>query len=74
MIQKMHEIFNDEISDKNLNSLGFPHDSTPFENLESNSKNQSTHSYGTEEKIQRFEDLNRLAFFKSYLDHVKSSA
>jgi len=27
-----------------------------------------------EEKIQRFEDLNRLAFFKSYLDHIKSSA
>ncbi|CDW84677.1 UNKNOWN [Stylonychia lemnae] len=34
-------------------------------------KSGSQSKQNLEDKIQRFEDLNRLAFFKSYLDHVK---
>ena len=64
MSQKMHEILIEEISNswKDLPSSNY--------GIVAND-NDSTNQLLTDLKIQRFEDLNRLTFFKSFMEHKK---
>ena len=77
--QKTHEIFIDEIHEKCseqtdsknvfLNDRKSPIRSSNAQFDGRASPYKANGQTDIEDKIQRFEDLNRLAFFKTYLEH-----